>query len=71
MKDDCFIFEKPNMDDIFHNFITLTYKVDASNWQYVSYDEIDSDKQKEEVLNYKKKTKNFIKNYVKRIYTNL
>lgn len=55
MKDDFFIFEKPNMDDIFHNFITLTYKVDASNWQYASYDEIDSDKQKEEVLNYNKK----------------
>lgn len=55
MKDDFFIFEKPNMDDIFHNFITLTYKVDASNWQNASYDEIDSDKQKEEMLNYKKK----------------
>ncbi|GIM50955.1 hypothetical protein CAPN003_24070 [Capnocytophaga stomatis] len=54
MDDDCYTFKEPSMNDVFYDFIVFNDKVNDPDWQYSSYEDIKSDKQKQEVLNYKK-----------------
>ncbi len=54
IEDECYIFREATMDEVFYDFIVLTYKVDDPNWQYTFYEEIKSDKQRQEVQRYKK-----------------